>query len=141
MRLLWNRRGQVRVIEAFFASVLLLSSLSLIPFVQRSSGGDDVVLSGRAFNVLLSLDGGGHLASLVDDGDWVSLRCEVASCVGATVWFNLTVFDQDMHRLNDLPIYSGGAVSDTVDVADYVCPSVSGEFGVYVLRLQLAVVN
>jgi hypothetical protein len=141
MRLLRNRRGQIRVIEAFFASVLLLSSLSLIPFVQRSSGDNDLALSGRAFNVLVSLDGGGHLASLVDSEDWVSLRCEVASCVGVAVWFNLTVFDQDMHQLNDLPICSGCAVSDTVDVADYVCPSVSGEYRVYVLRLQLAVVN
>jgi hypothetical protein len=31
MRLLNNRKGQVRVIEAFFASIMLMSCLTLIP--------------------------------------------------------------------------------------------------------------
>jgi len=142
MRLLRDKRGQVRVIEAFFASVLLLSSLTVIPLVQRSSAEDaGVSLSATALNVLVSLDSDGQLARLVAAGNWSALKCEVESCVGVGVWFNLTVFDEGMNRLNDVQVCSGGAVSDHVDVADYVCSAVDAGFAVYVLRLQLAVVN
>ncbi len=142
MRWLKDKRGQVRVIEAFFASVLLLSSLSIIPLVHQGSEGDAVgALSSTALNVLVSLDSDGLLAELVGSGNWSALGSCVEACVPAAVWFNLTVFDQDMNCLNSSPICRGGAVSDRIAVADYVCSSLSGNYAVYVLRLQLAAVD
>ena len=142
MRILRDKRGQIRVIEAFFASVLLLSSLTLIPMVHQSSEGNKVdVLSSTAFNVLLSLDNDGSLAELVDSGNWSALEESLTSCLPIAIWFNLTVFSQDMNCLNDLLICSGGAISDKIEVADYVCASTSEDYAVYVLRLQLAAVD
>jgi hypothetical protein len=142
MRWVKDKRGQVRVIEAFFASVLLLSSLSIIPIVYRGSEGDVVsALSSTALNVLVSLDSNGHLAELVDSGNWSALGRSFEACLPAAVWFNLTVLDQSMNRLNSLPICRGGSVSDRIAVADYVCSSLSGNYAVYVLRLQLAAVD
>lgn len=142
MRLLKDKKGQIRVIEAFFASVLLLSSLTLIPMVQRSqSSGVTGTLSSTAFNLLVSLDSGGHLADLVDDQNWTDIQNLVQSFVPLTVWFNLTVFDQNMAHLNDFPICSGGSVSDTIQSADYVCASTSANYAVYIIRLQLAAVD
>ena len=140
MRLLSNKKGQVRVIEAFFASVLLLSCLTLIPAQtpQKTSTGN---LAWKAENVLLTLDSDGHLASLVDNHDWATLGKSVESALPLTTWFNLTVYDSGMNVLNDFPISNGGAVSDKIVSFDYVCVSQNSTFAVYVLQLQLAVVD
>lgn len=141
MRLLRDNKGQIRVIEAFFASVLLLSSLTLIPMVQRSPNSGADALSSTALNVLTSLDSNGHLAELVDSGNWTALKSSIQSAIPVTVWFNLTVFDENMNQLNPYQISSGSPVSDRIEAADYVCASTSPNYSLYVLRLQLAAVD
>jgi hypothetical protein len=141
MRLLKDKRGQIRVIEAFFASVLLLSSLSLLPMMQENSGSASDVLSSTAQNVLFSLDSNGHLAELVDSRNWTALQTSLQSTLPLTIWFNLTVFDENMAQLNDFPISNGGAVSEKIEATDYVCASTNATYSVYVLRLQLAAVD
>ena len=142
MRLLKDNRGQIRVIEAFFASVLLLSSLTLIPIMQRSQSNDVTdVLSSTALNVLMSLDSDGHLANLADSQNWTAIQSVVQSCLPLTVWFNLTVFDQNMAPVNDALVCSGGLVSDKIQSAEYVCASTSRNYAVYIIRLQLAAVD
>jgi hypothetical protein len=141
MKLLKDNKGQIRVIEAFFASILLLSSLTLVPVVQRNLGDSADVLSSTALSVLASLDSNGHLADLVDSEDWTAIRSSVESCIPLSVWFNLTVFDENMTRLNDVPICSGSVVNDDIAAADYVCASTSANYVIYILRLQLAAVD
>lgn len=140
MRLLSNKKGQVRVIEAFFASVLLLSCLTLIP-AQTPPKNSTGNLAWKAENVLLTLDSNGQLASLVDNHDWAALGNSVESALPLTTWFNLTVYDQDQNVLNELLISNGGAVSDKIVSFDYVCVSQNSTYAVYVLQLQLAVVD
>ena len=140
MRLLRDKRGQVRVIEAFFASVLVLSCLTLIP-AQPTTINPAVNLASRAENVLLSLDGDGHLGRLIDSRDWAGLRDSVESAVPLTMWFNLTVYDKNLNALNEFPICNGGAVSNQISSVTYVCASQNSSFAVYVLQLQLAVVD
>ncbi|MCJ7763056.1 hypothetical protein MUP38_06350 [Candidatus Bathyarchaeota archaeon] len=142
MRLLKDNKGQIRVIEAFFASVLLLSSLTLIPIMQRSQSNDVTdVLSSTALNVLMSLDSDGHLANLADSQNWTAIHSVVQSCLPLTVWFNLTVFDQNMAPVNDALVCSGGLVSDKIHSAEYVCASTSRNYAVYSIRLHLAAVD
>ena len=140
MRLISNKKGQVRVIEAFFASLLLLSCLTLIP-AQTTPKNSSSDLSWKAQDVLLTLDSDGHLASLVDNHDWAALGAGVESALPLTTWFNLTVYDRDMNVLNPFPISNGGAVNDRIVSVDYVCVSQNSTFAVYVLQLQLAVVD
>ncbi len=139
-RFLGNKRGQVRVIEAFFASVLLLSCLTLIPgpAAPKDSPAD---MAWRAQNVLSSLDSDGHLAQLVAAHDWVGLRGSLESALPLTVWFNLTVCDRNLVVLNDYPICNSGAVSSQITSVNYVCASPSSVYAVYVLQLQLAVID
>ncbi len=139
-RFLGNKRGMVRVIEAFFASMLVLSCLMLIP-TQQTSAVSPVDLSSKAENILLSLDGNGHLSQLIDNRDWTGLQNSLEIAVPLTMWFNLTVYTQDMQVLNSYPICNGGAVSDQINSLTYVCASQNSAFTVYVLQLQLAVVN
>lgn len=139
-RFLGNKRGMVRVIEAFFASMLILACLTFIP-TQQISRVPSVDLSSKAQNILLSLDGNGHLAQLIDHRDWAALQDSLESAVPLIMWFNLTVYNPDMQILNTYPICNGGAVSNQISAVTYVCASQNSTYTVYVLQLQLAVVN
>ncbi|MCW4003123.1 MAG: hypothetical protein NWE95_04330 [Candidatus Bathyarchaeota archaeon] len=140
MRLINDKKGQVRVIEAFFASILLLSCLTLVPAQVNPKGSSDN-LSSTAENVLLSLDSNGKLGLMVDSTDWSGLKNYVESALPLTVWFNLTVFDKDMTVLNEFPICNGGAVSEQIVSVQYVCASQNSNYKIYILQLQLAVVD
>jgi len=140
MRLINNKKGQVRVIEAFFASLLLLSCLTLIP-TQTSQKSLNHALSWKAENVLLTLDSDGHLASLVDNHDWTALAAGIESALPLTTWFNLTIYDKNHNILNGYPISNGGAINNKIVSVDYVCASQSSTFAIYILQLQLAVLD
>ena len=140
MRLISNKKGQVRVIEAFFASMLILSCLALIP-AQATPKNSQVNLAWKAQNVLLTLDSEGQLASLIDNRDWTKLGASIESALALTTWFNLTVYDKNQNVLNDYPISNGGSVSDKITSVDYVCVSQNSTYSIYILHLQLAVAN
>ena len=140
MRIFENKKGQARVIEAFLASLLLISCMTLIPApspVKDSTGN----LVSTAQNVLLSLDSNGHLATLIGNQNWTALQDSIESALPLTVWFNLTVFDREMNTINPFPISNAGAVSDKVVSIDYVCPSQDSTYTIYVLRMQLSEVG
>ena len=130
----------MRIIEAIFATILLMSCLALIPSsssVPDSTGN----LISTAQNVLLSLDSNGHLATLIDNQNWAALKDCLESALPLTVWFNLTVFDQNMNCINPFPICNAGTVSDKIVSVDYVCASQNSTYTIYILRLQLSEVG
>jgi hypothetical protein len=140
LRLRKDKRGISHVIEAFFAAVLLIACLALIPS-QPAISGSSSNLSSTANNILLSLDGDGQLATLIDNRDWAALKSSVQAALPLTSWFNLTVFDAEMNCINDFPISNAGLGSGNVFSQEYVCVSQSSNFTVYVLRLQLSTVT
>ena len=140
MRLLSNKKGQVRVIEAFFASMLIMSCLALIP-TQATPKSPAANLVWKAQNVLLTLDSDAQLASLIDDHDWAKLDKCIESTLPLTTWFNLTIYDKNHNILNDFPISNGGSFSDKIYSVDYICVSQKSTFSVYILQLQLAVMD
>lgn len=141
MRLLNDKRGQVRVIEAFFASMLLLSVLTLIPSQSTVNNANDPNLSSTAQQVLLTLDNNGYLSKLIENGSWTQIRQCVQSALPPTVWFNLTVFNENNVALNDIPISSGSSINQESYSFDYLCISQSPSYASYIIRLQLAVVS
>jgi hypothetical protein len=132
-----DKKGVVRVIEAFLASVLLVSCLAAIPS-QPNLQDSTANLTSTAQNVLLTLDSNGHLGALIDNRDWVSLQASLESALPLTTWFNLTVFDQNMNPLNTYPISNGGNVNSKIVSLDYVCVSQNSNYAVYILQLQLS---
>jgi hypothetical protein len=141
MRLLKNRRGQIRVIEALFASLLMLSSLALIPIAQKPQNESLDGLSSMANQVVASLESNGQLSTFVDARNWTAIRSYVQSLIPLSIWFNLTVFNEDLTILNELPISSGSPVSDNIASAECVIASMNANYAVYVVRLQLAAVE
>ena len=140
-RLLSNKRGQIRVIEAFFASLLMLSSLAIIPAIQDNTVDSEGVLSSEAFNVLESLDSGGQLGNLTDQRNWTAMKNLLKSAISPALWFNLTIFDENGEILNDIMVSSGSAIGNHIETADYICAGTNATYTVYRMRLQLGGLN
>jgi len=141
MRFLAAKRGQIRVIEAFFASVLLLSALAMIPSGSQVGRSHDETLHSLAQRTLVTLDTDGSLSSLIENGSWDTLRECVQSLVSPAIWFNLTVFDENMNPVNEVLISSGSPVNTDIAAAEYVCASSGSNYRIYVVRLQLSNVS
>ena len=133
-----NKKGQIRTIEAFLASILLLSTIALIPSQDGNEQTNYDTLQSVGTQTLVTLDSNGRLSSLIQDSNWTSLRSTVQSMLPVSLWFNLTVFDTNMSILNDVNISNGGHVNEEVVAANYVCAASEGNYAVYMVRLQLA---
>jgi hypothetical protein len=133
-----NQRGQIRVIEAFLASLLILSTIALVPtqFSIEKTHYDTHYSEGT--QVLISLDSNGELSSMIQNENWQSLKKAIQSSLPVSLWFNVTVFDSDMNTLNDVAVSNGGAISEEVVAVNYVCASSTENYAVYLVRLQLA---
>lgn len=141
MRLLRDQSGQIRIIEAFFASILILSTIALIPSPPPAANTTSEVLQMKSRNVLMSLDRSGYLSTLIEDGNWTALRKCVMSLLSSAIWFNLTVFDENMNVVNNTPIGSGSVTGGEIVSIEYLCASTDKDYRIYVVRLQLASVT
>lgn len=141
MRLLKDKKGQVRVIEAFFASILLFSVLTLMPAPRNAGDTSNQTLISMGQNALMTLDSNGYLSGLIENQSWSTLTECIQSAFPPTVWFNLTVFDENNTVLNSIPISSGSLVNEEITSLDYVCVSQSPNYSIYLIQLQLAVVS
>ena len=137
-RFIRDRRGQIRVIEALFASILMLASLALIPVAQHATQDANGTLSSTARDILAGLDGNGELARVADQQNWTAMQRLLEVAVPSAMWFNLTVLDESGAPINSVPICSGGAISDHIEAADYLCATTNANYAIYLLRLQLS---
>lgn len=141
MRSFKDNRGQIRVIEAFFAAVLLLSALAMIPSETHVGGSNDEVLHSLAWRTLITLDSDGTLSRLIENGSWTTLRECVQSLLSPAAWFNLTIFDENMNPINAIQISSGSPINKDIVAVNYVCASLSSNYRICVIRLQLSNVS
>ena len=138
MNFIKNKKGQIRTIESFLASLLLLSTIALIPSQDGAEQTNYDTLQSVGTQTLVALDSNGKLSSMIQDSNWTSLRNTVQSMLPVSLWFNLTIFDTNMTILNDVNISNGGQVNEEVVAANYVCAASRGNYAVYIVRLQLA---
>jgi len=132
------RKGQIRILEAFFAALLIFSALFLIPAPSTTNNRGSNSLQTIGINALLQLDSDGFLSKLIKNRDWIALRNLLWHTLPDGIWFNLTVLDSEGKQLNDVVISNGGQVSDTVFSVKYVCADSNATYSVYILHLQLA---
>lgn len=139
MKFLTNKKGQIRVIEAFLASLLLTGCIAIIPIYSNYNTPPN--LYSQARNILIGLDSNGELAILIDDENWQGLKDTINSAVPLTLWYNLTVFDETANILNPIPISTSVTINDNINSIDYVSVSPNSQFKVYILRLQISMVG
>lgn len=133
-----NQRGQIRTIEAFFASLLILATLALVPTQFGVNKTHYNTLYSTGTQVLVSLDSNGMLSKQIEDSNWTSLKNCIQSMLPVSFWFNLTIFDENMICLNDVFVSNGSYVSEEIVSVNYVCATSSGNYALYMVRLQLA---
>ena len=138
VRFVNDKRGQIRIIEALFASLLMISTITLVPSQLGIEKTHFNSYYSEGTQVLVSLDSNGKLSSLIEERNWTSLKKCIQSVLPVSLWFNITVFDENLTIINDAKISNGGLISDEIIAINYVCASLSQNYAIYIVRLQLA---
>lgn len=136
-----NQSGQIRTIEAFLASLLILSTIALVPsqLVVKQTHYSNLHSTGT--QTLVTLDSNGRLSDLIEDSNWTSLKNCIESILPVSLWFNLTVFNENMTCLNDAFVSNGSPVSEEIVAINYVCATSNENYAIYIVQLQLAEVS
>jgi hypothetical protein len=134
-------KGQIRIIEAFLAVIIVFSAFTVsgsLPLNQNTARKDDLTLIG--LNALMKLDSSGVLGKYIGDAEWSSLREALNLLLPSGVTFNLTVYNSSMQQLNTEIIANGGLNSQNTAFVEYICVSQNATFQCYILHLYLAVI-
>ena len=134
-----NNRGQVRIIEAFLAVLVIFSAFAVsanFTVPQTSSSYNN--LSDVGLRTLAVLDRVGDLGRMIDGGNWTGLRETLSLLLPSAVSFNMTVYDGQMRQMNTEIVSNGGLGSQQVAFAEYVCASAAPSFHIYVIHMWLA---
>lgn len=139
--MLRNRRGQIRVAEAFFCALIIFSALAICSaLAPPSNKSNQKTLAAQGMQALTQLDKDGTLGRMIEQSNWTALSDALQLLLPIGVSYNLTIYDQDGQRINSVPISNGDLIGDVVAV-EYLCASQSLMYRSYTLRLQLAVVK
>jgi hypothetical protein len=137
-----QRRGQIRIIEAFLAVLIVFSSLAIsasLTTEQKIAESSDLASIG--LQTLIKLDSDGSLGDYIDSGNWSGLRETLNLLLPEGISFNLTVYDEEMRQINTEAVTNGNLNSQEVTSVKYVCVSQNPNFKYYVIYLHLAVVK
>ena len=139
MKILMNKKGQVRTLEALLAVAVVFTALLLTRPIYASYDnlGDYDVLYTIGLNVLVQLDRDGDLGRLISERNWTEIADRLSIMLPLGVSFNLTVYDEESNILNDRPVSSGVINSKCIVSIQYILVDRSN-FRFYVIRLQLA---
>ena len=135
---MFNKKGQVRMLEAFLA-VLVVFSTSIISttFSPPTNFNDEKLLSTLGMQALTELDSDGTLGKLIDERNWTAITENLKILLPVGVSYNLTVYDNETHQINDFTVGNGLKGQKVVSV-EYPCASQSSDCRLYLVRLQLA---
>jgi hypothetical protein len=143
-RLAFDRHGQMRVIEALMASLLIVFAVvfvDLFAVTPASPKYESGELEKIGFNVLHDLDEQELLGRFIGNGEWANMTSALAASLPTDVYFNLTVYDMAGIVVNSVPIGYGTSrvFSNSTYVASvtYVVPGYQMLYRPRVLVLQL----
>lgn len=139
--MLFNKKGQIRMIEAFLAVLVILSaSVFSITLSPTTSSDDEKLLATLGMQVLMELDNNGTLGKFIDESNWTAIRESLEILLPVGVSYNLIVYDDAMSQINDSTI-SNGLKGQKIVSVEHLCASQSSEVRFYLVRLQLALVR
>ncbi len=96
MRTRMNKKGQMRIIEVIFASLIVVFALSFVGIfaaVPASTTYEVTNLEKMGYSLLQDLDQNGLLAKFVYIEDWESIRAALSVSLPLDVYFKLTIYD------------------------------------------------
>jgi hypothetical protein len=137
-----QNRGQIRIIEAFLAVLIIFSSFAIsanLTATRNTTKHDDLPSIG--LQALMKLDSDGSLSKYIEDRDWTALRDALNLVLPTGIAFNLTVYNEQMQQVNTDVISNGGFSSQHIAFVEYACASQSSNFHCYIIHLYLAVAS
>jgi len=126
------------MLEAFLAVLVIFStSVISITFSPPTNFNNEKSLSTSGMQALIELDSDGTLGRLIDERNWTAITDNLEILLPVGVSYNVTVYDDVMHQINDSTIGNGLKGQKVVSI-EYPCASQSSECQFYLVRLQLA---
>jgi hypothetical protein len=139
--MVFNKKGQIRMLEAFLAVLVILSaSVFSITLFPTTNSDDEKLLASLGMQVLMELDNNGTLGNLLDERNWTAIRESIEILLPTGVSYNVTIYDDAMNQIND-SIISNGLKGQKIVSVDYLCASQNSKVRFYLVRLQLAFVR
>ncbi|MEM1998030.1 MAG: hypothetical protein QXS05_07715 [Candidatus Bathyarchaeia archaeon] len=107
-----SRLGQVRIIEAVIAAILMFIAFTAAFFMLFSSEKffkqETVDLNRLAYNVLHRLAESGVIEIAVNEGQSAVLANALQSLLPQNVYYNLTIYERDSSGQGWIPVNLGG---------------------------------
>ena len=137
-----QNRGQIRIIEAFLAVLVIFSSFAVsanLSAPQKGTKQDGLASVG--LQTLAKLDSEGTLGRCLDERNWGALRDALSIALPAGLTFNLTVYNERMEQVNTDIVSNGAPASQDVTPVEYVVASRGLNFHLYLIHLHLSVAS
>jgi len=135
---MFDNKGQIRIIEAFLAISVMFSVLVLTaPMSSSPDFEKQATLKKLGTEVLIELDKNGTLGKLIEGGNWTALRQSLDLLLPAVVFYNLTVYDESMQRINTQKVSNNNQQGLEAVVIQYLCVTQSSDPHFYTIHLQL----
>jgi len=133
-----DNKGQIRIIEAFLAvSVMFSVMIFTTPMSSTPSFEKQANLRKIGSQILSNLDNNGTLGRLIEGGNWTALRQTMDLSLPQGLFYNLTIYDENMHIVNTQQISNTGQLGQQAVMSQYLCATQSSETHFYTVRLLL----
>jgi len=139
-----SQKGQMRVIEAVMASLIVVSAISflyLFAGTPSSQPQETSELEKLGHNVLHDIDEQRLLARFVYGSEWQNLTSALVVSFPTNVYFNLSIYDADGNPISHPQIQYGDqqvfASSKSVTSVTYILPGYQTNYTPRILVLKL----
>jgi hypothetical protein len=135
-------KGQIRIIEAFFAVIIIFSAFAVSANLSVSNHTiSHENLASIGLNSLVELDRDGYFCKYITTGNFTALREALSLVLPTGVCFNLTIYDTQMQQVNTEIITNSGFGTQDIATVEYVSAGQDSPFLCYIVHMQLWVVT
>ncbi|MFB0567629.1 MAG: hypothetical protein ACETVM_03490 [Candidatus Bathyarchaeia archaeon] len=137
---MFDKKGQIRIIEAFLAIAVIFSALifTTVTFPSSPNLAKQKSLASVGMQALIKLDLNGTLGKLIAQENWTDIKQSLDISLPIGVSFNLTIYDENLSPINSQVIQNTNLLGRETVSVQYICASQSQNIQFFVLRLQLA---
>lgn len=136
---MFDRRGQIRILEAFLSIAVIFSALLIsMTFPSSPNLAKQKSLANIGTQALMKLDTNDTLGNLIKQENWTAIKQALDILLPIGVSFNLTIYDENLNPINSQAIQNTNLLGRETVSVQYVCASQNQNVRFFVLRLQLA---
>lgn len=137
---MFDKKGQIRIIEAFLAIAVIFSALifTTVTFPSSPNLTKQKSLASLGMQALIKLDINGTLGKLIAQENWTAIKQSLDISLPIGVSFNLTIYDENLSQINSQVIQNINLLGRETVSVQYICAGQSQNIQFFILRLQLA---